>query len=111
MKKIGNIKMSNNRQSFDEECYRILRKVPKGRVTTYKAIADALGSKAYRAVGGAMNRNPYAPKVPCHRVVNSDGTIGGFASGPRAKVAILKKEGVVVKKNKVQDFENLLYTF
>ena len=101
--------MKKNNKSFSEECYRILRTVPKGRVTTYKAIAEALGTKAYRAVGTAMNRNPYAPKVPCHRVVNSDGTLGGFASGPIKKKKMLKAEGINIKAGKVEDFDKKLY--
>ena len=94
---------------FYEKCYDILRKVPKGKVTTYKAIAKALNSKAYRAVGTAMNKNPYAPQVACHRVVNSDGKVGGFFSGTKKKIAMLKKEGIPIKKGKVQDFEKYLH--
>lgn len=97
-------------KNFNERCYRILRKVPKGKVTTYKEIAKALHSKAYRAVGNAMNKNPYAPKVPCHRVVNSDGSIGGFASGTKKKMAMLKKEGVEIRKGKI-DLKKYLYKF
>lgn len=55
-------------QSFNSRCYELLRKVPRGKVITYKALAQALKTKAYRAVGNAMNRNPHAPEVPCHRV-------------------------------------------
>jgi len=87
--------------SFYEKCYAILKKVPKGKVTTYKEIARALNSKAYRAVGTAMNKNPYAPIVPCHRVVNSNGNIGGFFSGTKSKIKILKSEGVEIINNKV----------
>jgi len=86
---------------FSERCYKILRKVPKGKVTTYKAIAHKLNTKAYRAVGNAMNKNPYAPKVPCHRVVNSSGELGGFASGIKNKIKLLKKEGIKIKNNKI----------
>ena len=99
------------KKSFAEKCYDVLRKVPKGRVTTYGAIAKALKSKAYRAVGTVMNKNPYAPEVPCHRVVNSGGEIGGFAGGVKAKIAILKGEGVFVKNGKVRDFEKIFYSF
>jgi methylated-DNA-[protein]-cysteine S-methyltransferase len=94
---------------FEEKCYMILKKVPKGKVTTYKEIANALGTKAYRAVGNAMNKNPYAPKVPCHRVVNSDGRIGGFAFGVKKKIKMLKAEGVKVSKRKVVDFEKKMF--
>ena len=88
-------------RNFYEECYNILKKVPKGKVTTYKNIARALNSKAYRAVGTAMNKNPYAPKVPCHRVVNSDGKVGKFAHGMAKKVKMLRSEGVDVVDGKI----------
>jgi O-6-methylguanine DNA methyltransferase len=63
---------------------------------TYAQVALAIGRPAaVRAVGNALNKNPFAPQVPCHRVVKSDGSLGGFAHGPRAKQALLKNEGVV----------------
>ena len=96
---------------FEERCYIILKKVPKGKLTTYKAIAEALETKAYRAVGNAMNKNPYAPKVPCHRVVKSDGRIGGFAFGIKKKMKMLKSEGVKVSKGRIVDFEKKLFRF
>ena len=68
---------------FQERVYSALRKVPRGRVTTYKELGHALKSTAYRAIGQALRCNPYAPEVPCHRVVASDGTLGGF-KGKRA---------------------------
>jgi methylated-DNA-[protein]-cysteine S-methyltransferase len=93
---------------FYEKCYTILKKVPKGKVTTYKEIARALNSKAYRAVGTAMNRNPYAPIVPCHRVVNSDGKVGGFFSGSSTKIKLLKSEGVYVLNGRL-DLKKYFY--
>lgn len=99
-----------SKSSFNERCYEILRKVPKGKVTTYKEIAKALHSKAYRAVGNAMNKNPYAPKVPCHRVVKADGSVGGFASGTKKKIEMLKKEGIEIDKNNI-DLKKYLYKF
>lgn len=97
--------------SFNEKIYALLKKVPKGKVTTYGELAKAVGSpKAARAVGNAMNKNPYAPKVPCHRVIGSDGSMTGFASGIKNKVTMLKKEGVEVKNNKV-NLEKHLYKF
>ena len=89
------------KKGFSERCYALLKKVPRGKVTTYKEIARALHSKAYRAVGNAMNKNPHAPKVPCHRVISSDGTIGGFTSGTRKKIQMLKKEGIEINKGKI----------
>ncbi|MDP3966506.1 MAG: MGMT family protein [archaeon] len=88
-------------KNFYEKCYSILRKVPKGKVTTYKDIAKALHSKAYRAVGTAMNKNPDAPKTPCHRVINSDGKVGNFAHGQKKKIEMLKNEGITIKNEKI----------
>lgn len=99
------------KDSFSEKCYSLLRKVPRGKITTYKDIAEAMGTKAYRAVGTAMNKNPYAPEVPCHRVVNSNGEVGGFANGTSKKIEMLKKEGIPIKDNKVENFEKYLYKF
>lgn len=95
--------------SFTSKIYRILRSVPCGRVTTYQALACRAGSpRASRAVGNAMNRNPFTSKslpanrrVPCHRVVCSDGSVGGFARGTREKIRMLRREGVVVSNGRV----------
>jgi len=97
--------------NFNERCYSILQKVPKGSVTTYKEIARALRSKAYRAVGNAMNKNPYAPEVPCHRVINSNGFIGQFAKGTEAKIRMLKSEGIIIDNNGFIDLTKYLYKF
>ncbi len=97
-------------KSFNERCYSVLKKVPKGKVTTYKEIAKTIGIKAYRAVGNAMNKNPCAPKVPCHRVVKSNGEVGGFASGTKKKIQLLRKEGVEIKKGKI-DLNRFIYKF
>ena len=67
-------------------------KVPSGEVRTYKEIAEMIGSRAYRAVGQALKKNPYAPEVPCHRVIASGGGIGGYAGGIKKKRELLKKE-------------------
>jgi len=78
------------------------KKVSKGNVTTYKAIANALGTKAYRAVGNAMNKNPHDTNIyPCHRVISSDGSIGGYAHGTNAKIKRLISENVKIKNNKI----------
>ena len=109
--------MNNNQNnhldnlSFNERCYALLLKVPKGRVTTYKAIAEALGTKAYQAVGNAMNRNPNPVTVPCHRVVNSDGQLGGYAFGTERKIELLIAEGVLISNNRVVDFKTVLFEF
>lgn len=97
------------KQTFSQRCYAILKKVPKGKVTTYKAIANALGTKAYQAVGNAMNRNCYRD-VPCHRVVKSNGEIGGFARGTRRKIKLLEKEELEIADERI-DLKKYLHKF
>ncbi|MFZ5376060.1 MAG: MGMT family protein [Patescibacteria group bacterium] len=103
-------------RNFSDRVYSLLKTVPVGRVTTYKAIAQALGTKAYRAVGQALRKNPYLPLVPCHRVVNSDGRIGGYfgkKSGPslEKKITLLRKERVEIVAYKVKDFAEVFFGF
>ena len=81
---------------FMRAVYHIVAVIPRGRVMTYAQVARAIGHpNAVRAVGTALNRNPFAPAVPCHRVIRSDGTIGGFAGGTRKKTALLRRERAV----------------
>jgi methylated-DNA-[protein]-cysteine S-methyltransferase len=82
--------------SFNQKVWALTARIPRGWVVTYADIAHKLGTKAYRAVGNALNRNPYAPQVPCHRVVGSDGSLTGFASGVKKKRDLLVEEGVAV---------------
>jgi len=84
---------------FQKRVYAALEQVPRGRVTTYKQLAECLGCRSCRAVGQALKRNPYAPQVPCHRVIASDLTPGGFmgrrgGAALRRKLDLLAKEGV-----------------
>ena len=79
-------------KSFKEKVYEIVRKIPRGKVLTYKEVARRAGNpKAYRAVGNALNQNK-DPRIPCHRVIRSDGKIGGYRDGLTAKIRILKRE-------------------
>ena len=87
--------------SFNEKVWTVCVNVPRGKVTTYAAIARKLGTTAYRAVGNALNKNPYAPKVPCHRVVGSDGSLTGFAGGIPKKKHLLQNEGVAFARGRV----------
>ncbi|MFA5155237.1 MAG: MGMT family protein [Patescibacteria group bacterium] len=94
--------------NFQKRVYRLTALIPRGRVATYLALAKALGQPgASRAVGNALHNNPYAPQVPCHRVIRSDGTIGGFAGGAAKKIALLKKEGVSIKTGRISSTEYL----
>lgn len=104
--------------TFAERVYALCKQIPKGKVSTYKEIGKAIGRKGmvYRAVGVALKHNPHAPMVPCHRVVASDGSIGGFHGKTQGKlitkkIALLKKEGVAAKNGRIVDFEKKLYRF
>jgi O-6-methylguanine DNA methyltransferase len=84
--------------------------VPSGKVITYSGLAAMIGRpKAHRAVGTAMNKNPFAPEVPCHRVVKSNGDLGGFGGGSKLKIKRLQEEGVKVQNNKIVNFQSILY--
>jgi O-6-methylguanine DNA methyltransferase len=79
---------------FQQKVYNIVRKIPKGKVLTYKQVAERLGDKNLaRAVGNALNKNQNS-KVPCYRIIRSDGKIGGFNRGAEKKMELLQKEGV-----------------
>lgn len=103
------------------KCYSLVKQIPEGKVSTYKLVALALGDPiAARAVGVMMGENPYSylnpgiqesKKVPCHRVVNSDGRIGGFTSekGIEDKISLLEKEGVSVRRGRISDFQRILF--
>ncbi|MBI4033973.1 MAG: MGMT family protein [Candidatus Brennerbacteria bacterium] len=87
---------------FEEKVYAAAKKIPRGKVSTYAALALAIGApRAARAVGNALNKSPGLPNVPCHRVVRSDGSLGGYARGPTVKTKLLRGEGVLVEKGKV----------
>lgn len=89
------------KESFAEKVYQITKQIPKGKVATYRDIAHQLKCRAYRVVGSALNKNPHAPIVPCHRVINSNGNLGGFASGLKKKIKMLKQEGISIERNKI----------
>lgn len=93
--------------NFTEKVYNLCKKIPRGKVSTYYGIAHALNSKAYRAVGNALNKN-HSKEVPCHRVIRSNGEIGGFARGTKNKIKLLRKEGILIKNNKT-DLKKYIY--
>jgi len=98
---------------FAERVYALCKQIPRGKVSTYGALARTLNSSP-RAVGQALKRNPYAPKVPCHRVVASDGRIGGFMGACEGmevgrKMRLLAEEGVVVSGGEIVGFKNVFW--
>jgi methylated-DNA-[protein]-cysteine S-methyltransferase len=94
---------------FQQKCYQTLKdKVPAGKIITYAGLAKLINHpNAYRAVGSAMNKNPFAPEVPCHRVVKSNGELGDFARDIKIKIKRLQKEGVLVKSGKIVNFQHI----
>ncbi|MFA5994320.1 MAG: MGMT family protein [Parcubacteria group bacterium] len=88
--------------AFQKLVYAETKKIPRGKVLTYADIARRIGRpKAARAVGSALHKNPFAPTVPCHRVVRSDGRVGGFAFGQKEKIARLEKEGILIEAGRM----------
>ena len=85
---------------FQLKVWNYLKKIPKGKVRTYFEVAKSIGKpKAFRAVANAIGKNPYPPKIPCHRVIKSDGSLGGYSGkgGINEKRRLLKLEKVFVK--------------
>jgi len=103
---------SKNLSGFASKVLAAVKRIPKGKVTTYKFLARGIGCpKAVRAVGSALKKNSTPIKIPCHRVVQSNGLIGNYFLGKRKKVLILQKEGIRIVGNKIENFSKILYQF
>jgi methylated-DNA-[protein]-cysteine S-methyltransferase len=99
--------------AFQQKVYSALRKIPRGKVTTYKLLAESLDCNSAQAIGQALRRNPFAPKVPCHRVIKTDLTPGGYSgeiAGKKLqrKLALLRQEGVIFSDNKLSDKSRII---
>lgn len=90
-----------SRGSFQQRVFELTKKIPKGKVTTYKEIASKLNCKAYRAVGNALHRNKRTDIYPCYKVIKSSGEIGGYALEQGEKIKLLEKDGIKIKKGKI----------
>lgn len=100
---------------FEKNVYDAVEKIPRGRVVTYRDVARFVGVASAQAVGQALKRNPFAPAVPCHRVVSSTGKPGGFfgsSSGPQweCKRAVLESEGIEFSSGRI-DLEKYAHRF
>ena len=92
--------MQNDKSKFKNKVYKVVKNISCGKVLTYKEVAKLAGKpRAYRAVGNILNKNKNK-QIPCHRVIRSDGQVGGYNQGVQRKIALLKKEGVIVR-NKI----------
>ena len=90
---VCNMKLKGTK--FQQKVWKYLKNIPRGKVKTYKQVAIAIKSpKSARAVANACAKNPYAPKIPCHRVIRSDGALGGYSGrgGMRQKLRLLRSE-------------------
>ena len=101
--------------AFQTRVYAALKKIPRGRVSTYALVARHVGCRSARAIGQALKRNPFAPVVPCHRVIASDLSIGGFngnTTGAQVekKIRLLRSEGVSFRNGELAD-PGLLFDF
>lgn len=94
-----------------KQLQKLLLEIPPGQVTTYKALAQALGLKSYRRVGQLLNQNFEPDLYPCYKVVKSNGALGGFAYGISDKIRRLKKDGIRVKNGKIENFEQIFCSF
>ena len=92
--------------------YKKLLQVPQGKVTTYSDLAKAVGLKnGQRVIGTIMKKNPFPVIIPCHRVIKSNGDIGGYLFGIDIKKNMLRKEGICIIKNKIDNFKDVFFTF
>ena len=94
--------------NLEHEIYTKLLQVPKGKVTTYSELAKAVGLKnGQRAIGRIMKKNPFPVIIPCHRVILSNGKIGGYAWGEKIKTNMLSREGIKIKNGKILDTDKI----
>jgi methylated-DNA-[protein]-cysteine S-methyltransferase len=90
----------SNLTAFQKKVLALTKKIPKGKIATYGLLAKILGTIHFsRAVGNALNKNPFPIIIPCHRVIKGNGYVGGFAKGTDAKVKLLKEEGITLNYN------------
>jgi len=104
------VRFLSNKTEFERKVLVATYRIPHGKVSTYKRIAEKIGKpKAYRAVANALHKNPLHPIVPCHRVVRSDGRFGGEMKAAESRRKLVEKEGVPLKNDQVKINEKILY--
>jgi methylated-DNA-[protein]-cysteine S-methyltransferase len=104
------IRFLSHKTTFERTVLVATFKIPKGKVSTYKRIAEKIGKpKAHRAVANALHKNPLHPIVPCHRVVRSDGRFGGEKKAAQSRMKLVKEEGVPIENSKVVLSKQILF--
>ena len=98
--------------NIETKIYKKLLTVPQGKITTYKELSKSVGlENGQRLVGQIMKKNPFPVIIPCHRVIKSNGDIGGYLFGIDIKKNMLRKEGICIIKNKIDNFKDVFFTF
>jgi len=96
---------------ISKRIYELISQIPKGRISTYGILANEAGRpKASRSIGQIMSNNPRPVLIPCHRIVYSNGRIGGYIGGVKLKIKLLASEGIIVKDGKVLDFRKKIFS-
>jgi methylated-DNA-[protein]-cysteine S-methyltransferase len=104
------IRFLSNKTEFERKVLVATFKIPKGKISTYKRIAEKVGRPcAYRAVASALKKNPLHPIVPCHRVVRSDGRFGGEEKRAETRRELVKKEGIPIENGRIKISEDILF--
>lgn len=100
---------------MQQKVYKLLKQIPKGKVTTYKEIAKKLNTKGYQAIGQILKINPDPVGCPCYKVVKSDGSISGYhgnvKSNIQKKIKSLENDGIKIKNGKIIEFEKVLFKY
>ena len=97
---------------MNKKIYKKLLQVPPGKITTYGELSRAIGFvNGQRVIGQIMKKNPFPVIIPCHRVVKSNGEIGGYAYGISIKKNMLVKEGISISNNKIKNFQKTIFRF
>ena len=104
------IRFLSNKNEFERKVLVVTFKIPKGKISTYKRIAEKVGRpRAYRAVANALRKNPLHPIVPCHRVVRSDGGFGGEEKRAETRRELVEKEGIPIENGRIKISEDILF--
>ncbi|MGL1935078.1 MAG: MGMT family protein [Fibrobacterales bacterium] len=96
---------------FQKRVFTALLEIPQGKVTTYKELSRHLSCGSAQAIGQALQRNPYSPEIPCHRVIKSDGTLGGFMGGVESKNTLKKRELLMKEGVEIDHLNTIRPTF
>lgn len=94
--------LKKRKSSFQEKVCSVVKGIPRGEVISYRKAASLSGHpRSWRAVGNVLNMSFNFGSIPCHRVIKSDGSVGGYKNGTKKKIALLKKEGIIIKNGKI----------